>query len=484
MRQRQAARRLPIILTSSLLLITYGLFCTHSRPRAQLTGRPFDYLLAQQSKSGPLLDTGSDFNNLHLTEEECQVTFPGLTKEIDAAVSEGEFQLGLSDTSVSLLGQVKDNRILILQAPRRVDMSDQWLEVGGTPSSWSNKNIEQMRMETTAYMYQRQNAALHQLNRALITSSAPLPDTFFNLYIQDTPVSRSWSHSRPVISPSPKHIFAIPHFSFWAWNQPFIRSIPHAATAITDIEASLPFDMKDRRAVWRGTTWFNNGASANPRSRQELLRITNDAKWADVQALEWVNNGENATNALMIEDFCRHKYIIHTEGVSYSGRLQFHQLCESVLLSPPMEWMQHTTHLVKPVYSSALLGQNSETNTDSVTTKSPSGYPSLRTRETWPATVGPGEANTVFVNPDWSDLEATINWLEDHAEVARGIARRQRALFFERGYMSPAAEVCYWRALVRGWSQVVRINDTIRENSESTSFEEFVTRTEMVQKRH
>ncbi|GJC79491.1 hypothetical protein ColLi_02329 [Colletotrichum liriopes] len=149
-----------------------------------------------------------------------------------------------------------------------------------------------------------------------------------------------------------------------------------------------------------------------------------------------------------------------------------------------MEWMQHTTHLVKPVYSTTLLGQNSETNTDSVTTKSPSGYPSLRARETWPATVGPGEANTVFVNPDWSDLEATINWLEDHAEVARGIARRQRDLFFERGYTSPAAEVCYWRALVRGWSQVVRIDDTIRENSESTSFEEFVTKTEMVQKRH
>ncbi|OHW97116.1 DUF821 domain-containing protein [Colletotrichum incanum] len=475
MRQRQAARRLwPIIVASSLSLITYGLIFPQSRLGTQLTGRPFDYLLTQQSKAGSFLDAGDDFNNLHLTEEQCQVTFPGLTKEIDAAVSEGEFQLGLRDISVSLLGQVKDNRILILQAPRPVDMSDQWLQL-----------LIQQENEATAYMYQRQNAALHQLNRALVTSSTPLPDTFFNLYIQDTPVSRSWSHSRPAISPSPKHIFTIPHFSFWAWNQPFIRSISHAAAAITDIEASLPFDMKDRRAVWRGTTWFNNGASANPRSRQELLRITDDAKWADVQALEWVNNGENATNALMIEDFCRHKYIVHTEGVSYSGRLQFHQLCESVLLSPPMEWMQHTTHLIKPVYSSALLGQKSGTNADSVaTTKSQSRHPSSRTRETWPVTVGPGEANAVFVNPDWSDLEATINWLEDHAEVARGIARRQRALFFERGYLSPAAEVCYWRALVRGWSQVVRIDDIIQKNSESTSFEEFVTKTEMVRKRH
>ncbi|KAK2007530.1 hypothetical protein LZ32DRAFT_622103 [Colletotrichum eremochloae] len=452
MRQRQAVRLLwPVIMASTLVLVAYGLFCVRTSFQTRLTGRPFDYLQAQHSKSSPSNGTGGDFNNLRLTEEQCQVTFPGLTKEIDVAVSEGDFQLGLSNASVSLLGQIKDNKILILQAPRPVDMSDQWLE----------------------------------LNRALLTSPTPLPNTFFNLHIQDTPVSLSWSHSRPAMSPSPRHIFTIPHFSFWAWNQPFIRSIPHATAAITDIESSLPFDLKDRRAVWRGTAWFNNGASANPRSRQELLRITKDASWADVQALEWVDSGENATNALMIEDFCRYKYIIYTEGVSYSGRLQFHQLCESVLLSPPMEWVQHTTHLIKPVYSSVLLGQKQEADADgAATTKPEGGYPSSRARKTWPATVSPGEANAVFVNPDWSDLEATIGWLEDHAGVSRGIARRQRALSSERGYMSPAAEVCYWRALVRGWSEVVRFNGTIKESREPTSFEEFVTNIKWSRKGH
>ncbi len=50
----------------------------------------------------------------------------------------------------------------------------------------------------------------------------------------------------------------------------------------------------------------------------------------------------------MMEDFCRYKYVIHTEGVTYSGRLQFLQMCASVLLTPPMAWRQHTTHLVRP----------------------------------------------------------------------------------------------------------------------------------------
>lgn len=190
----------------------------------------------------------------------------------------------------------------------------------------------------------------------------------------------------------------------------------------------------------------------------------------------------NATNALKIEDFCRHKYIVHTEGVSYSGRLQFHQLCESVILSPPIEWMQHTTHLIKPVYSSVLVGQSSAQNAAHDLSSGGGQYPSPRARETWPTTVRPEEANTVFVNPDWSDLEATIKWLEDHPAVAHGIAKRQRELFVGRGYLSAAAEVCYWRALIRGWSGVVRADDAIRESTEVTSWEEFSVRTEKRQR--
>ncbi|KXH63901.1 hypothetical protein CSAL01_02177 [Colletotrichum salicis] len=459
MRQRKAARRVgPVLVAVTLVLVIYVLFYPRDRLRNPLTGRPSTVSFDWKGKAGLPTGPASDFDNLHLDEEECQRTFPGLTKEIDLAAAEGEFQLGLGDASVSLLGQIKDNRILILQAPRPVGMSDQWME--------------------------RQSAALHQLHRAVLTSPTPLPDTYFNLYIQDTPVKHTWSHSRPARRTSstspPRHIFPIPHFSFWAWTQPFIRSLPHAAAAITGIEANLPFAQKDARAVWRGTAWFNNGASANPRSRQDLIKLTEDAgAWADVQALEWIDNGENATNALAIEDFCRYKYIIHTEGVSYSGRLQFHQLCESVVVSPPLEWMQHTTHLVEPVYCSTLLrGQSGSGPTSQAKQPDEQHHQSpSRTLEQWPTTLRPEEANMVFVKADWSDLEATVRWLEDHPDVARGIARRQRALFSGRGYLSPAAEVCYWRALVRSWSRVVRVDDdVVRKSAGTVSFEEFVVR--------
>ena len=84
--------------------------------------------------------------------------------------------------------------------------------------------------------------------------------------------------------------------------------------------------------------------------------------------------------------------------------------------------------------------------------------PTPRTVEAWPTRYDAAEANIVFVAPDWSDLEDTISWLEGHPEVAAGIARRQRELFVGGGYFSPAAETCYWRALVRGWASVAVVD--------------------------
>ena len=62
----------------------------------------------------------------------------------------------------------------------------------------------------------------------------------------------------------------------------------------------------------------------------------------------------------------------------------------------------------------------------------------------------------IFVANDWSDLEATIVWLEAHPELAETIARNQRELMVSRGYLSAAANACYWRALIRRWARVAR----------------------------
>jgi hypothetical protein len=263
----------------------------------------------------------------------------------------------------------------------------------------------------------------------------------------------------------------MPHFSFWAWDLPFIGSMSRAGAAIADLEASYAgpgqWRTKIPKAVWRGTTWFNSVHS--PRLRQNLVAAARGQPWADVEALEWNNggggagvSGSNASNALPIEGFCRYKYVVHTEGIAYSGRFQFLQMCASVVLTPPIQWMQHVTHLVRPLFSSDLKLERKNGWT-----------PSEKVRRAWPVGYGPEEANMVFVAPDWSDLGDVVAWLEEHPDIAEGIARRQRELFVGGGYFSPAAETCYWRALVRGWGKMARTEDQGWEDTEGTTFEAF-----------
>lgn len=204
----------------------------------------------------------------------------------------------------------------------------------------------------------------------------------------------------------------------------------------------------------------------NARGRQELLKVANGKNWADVEALQWETNSEDASNALRIEDFCKRKYIVHTEGFGYSGRLQFHQLCASVILSPPLEWMQHTSHLIRPVFSSTLLSEG--------LAEQPMPKWEKRARKGWKEVYTASEANMVFVRPDWEDLQEVVAWLEAHSDVAKGIARRQRETFEGMGYLSPAAEVCYWRALIRGWAEIAR---PVGEgwDTRGVPYEEFVT---------
>ena len=259
----------------------------------------------------------------------------------------------------------------------------------------------------------------------------------------------------------------MPHFSFWEWRLPFVGSLPRAARAIDALEArELPtLASKAPRAVWRGTAWYNSVHS--PRLRQNLIAATKGKAWADVAALDWHGQTDNATNALPVEGFCRYRYVVHTEGIAYSGRFQFLQLCASVVITPPIQWLQHTTHLVRPLFSSEIPGLREKKG----------GVPApwdKVARRSWPVSYTADEANIVFVAPDWSDLEDTVLWLEAHPRAAQGIASRQRDLFAGGGYFSPAAEACYWRALVRGWHKVARYDEKEWGGRDGIPYETFV----------
>ncbi|KAI2467045.1 hypothetical protein F4781DRAFT_444672 [Annulohypoxylon bovei var. microspora] len=386
-------------------------------------------------------------NNRLLSTSQCLSAFPGLTHEIDTQVSKGPFPLPRRPHDLGpLVARIRNNQLSILSYARKSDLSSE--------------------------MLQHRSATLHQIAAALLTAppDEPLPDTVFAVNHEDDPISPSLSYARPAdpaFDGGGKRYFAMPHFSQYAWALANVVSLPHASGAIRAVEARLPWPAKLPRAVWRGTTWFNHPRAG--RLRHDLVASARDKPWADVEALH-----ANGSNALPIWDFCRYRYIVHTEGVTYSGRFQYHQLCGSVVLTPPIAWMQHLTHLAKPVFSSSLPGvSRAPPGTTSHAAKL-APYPAPWVKAAWPQSHDPAQdANIVFVAPDWSDLESTIGWLERHPRVAEGIARRQRELFDGGGYFSPAAETCYWRALIRGWSRVVRVDEKAFDDLEGIPWEEF-----------
>lgn len=71
------------------------------------------------------------------------------------------------------------------------------------------------------------------------------------------------------------------------------------------------------------------------------------------------------------------------------------------------------------------------------------------------------------MDPEWKELDETIKWLEKNDKIAKAIAKRQGEVIGRGGYLSPAAEACYWRALIRGWHRVARPVEDIWEDSDS-----------------
>ena len=288
-----------------------------------------------------------------------------------------------------------------------------------------------------------------------------MPDTLLSISIDDSPTNNTFTFSRRANESPEDNYWLMPHYSFWSWAMPYIGPLDEAMTKISQIEQATPFPKKINKVIWRGTRNFN--PVFNTELRPNLLRVSGGKPWSDIEAFQQGDRRTENNNIKSIEEFCRYKYIAYTEvgghhlftwsyltcwlqGKTYSGRLAYHQACASVVLTPPFLFMQHLSHLVRPLYASTL----STSSKPGLVHKPPGS--SLA----FPTSYPPETANMIFVDNDWSNLESTITWLDGHPEITERIARNQRDMMVGQGYLSPAAEACYWRALITGWAKKAR----------------------------
>lgn len=199
----------------------------------------------------------------------------------------------------------------------------------------------------------------------------------------------------------------MPDFGFWSWPETKLGSYGEIQMKASLVDANMGWNQKVDKILWRGATM---GLEV----RESFVKMTKDKEWADVVSLDWHNKESMTKDLKSMDQHCEYKFLAHTEGNSYSGRLKYLQNCRSVVVAHKLEWIQHHHPLMKA--------------------------------------KGP-EQNFVEVNRDFGNLEEAIKGLRANDADTEKIADRMVKVFRER-YLTQAAEACYWRRLVRRWAAV------------------------------
>lgn len=338
-------------------------------------------------------DANKDRDNHRLTDAHCSAAFPSLFKEIDRAagfwnVREG--QTGIKESHIDL----------------------DWSWDGGLRCMIYNQQlyiIYSRGLNHFGHWAERHRGTLDNIYRAIVTSPSPVPNIEFSIKINDevnltdaNPDTTFWTFSRNIHNPVHEQLWVIPDFNFWAY--------PRVAGSFSDfqyraLQAGKDFDEKIPKLVWRGTLDFNADI------RRPLLEQTKDKPWSDVARVD-----EDIGNDFRIsmEDHCRYKFAVHTEGTTWSGRLKYLLSCNSVIFIHPLKYFTHLYHLLE---------------------------------------AEGAEQNYMAVKSDWSDLPEKIDGLlQDEAAPSR-IASKAASVFRDR-YATPAAQTCYFRRLFQTWSEV------------------------------
>lgn len=162
------------------------------------------------------------------------------------------------------------------------------------------------------YDTSRALAILHALNRAIVTSPEPLPNTEFSFTVADVVPDQEEKHY-PIWGLARKaedeEIWLMSDFGYWSWPLDLVGAYDEVRREIA--EAEMDFDKKKKQAVWRGAVATNG-------HRAELIKVTEGKDWADVRAIVWAGvsdiASEDQAKALSMPQHCQYQYVIHTEG--------------------------------------------------------------------------------------------------------------------------------------------------------------------------
>ncbi|KAF2674938.1 DUF821 domain-containing protein [Microthyrium microscopicum] len=336
-------------------------------------------------------DTDRDERNFHLSPKQCSIAFPKFYYEIERAV---KYRI------LKGLGRITEQ-----------DVDITWREGGGEilRAMIYDKQLYIIDVEWADHGYDvpRAIAILHSINRAVISYPGKLPNIEFALNLSDWPLDPDhrwplWVFTRHEEDPEK---WVVPDFGYWSWPESFMGEYSELRHEIRENEPS--WQHKFPKAVWRG-------AIATNELREELLKKSKNKPWADIKSITWDDKANLKKIGLTIPQHCNYKFVVHTEGHSYSGRGKYLLNCQSVSIVHTPMWLEPHTHLF--------------------------------------ISEGPNQ-NIVAVDRNFTNLDSAMKDLLTSPRKAQRIARNSVQTFRDR-YLTPAAQACYWRRLFYVWSQI------------------------------
>ncbi|TKY84762.1 hypothetical protein EX895_005842 [Sporisorium graminicola] len=198
---------------------------------------------------------------------------------------------------------------------------------------WQSRVRSSLQLLSSAYLGASEDEKALMEGVELVISTAD-----FDGFTDAASRGAGWVLDKRVNDTEGQYLF--PDFSFASWPEAGIPSYQEFRRQAAQVNDAVPWASKSNLAFWRGDAL----AGSNIKPRESLLSVatgSGTSSWSDVKRTSFWESGPEFGSIVSPPDHCRHKFLIHSEGVAYSGRSKFVLSCTSTVILHPLQWEQH-----------------------------------------------------------------------------------------------------------------------------------------------
>lgn len=349
-----------------------------------------------------------DANSYGLSKQQCESAFPDLYQEIETAIHMlkgkriklNELDIAQGSCMVRAMiyeSEVSSGPILTHRDMNSCQQSQLYIIDTGDYEQCNIKSVWEERV----------GGLMSTIHRAIVSVPfGTVPNIEFTFSVDESVAASTSNVTWGFTRKADQNVFVVPDYAQWSWPSANLPSFSQARRRASEKEQILSWEKKKPEVVWRGNT-------KEADLRKDLIVQSADLSWSNIKHFD-IWDDETEADFVRLEDHCDYQYAVHTEGLTYSGRLKYLQLCNLVPVVHRLEFIEHHHHLMIP--------------------------------------DGPDQ-NFIQVERNFSDLVDKMEESLMDPDAARAIAQRSYDTFFKR-YLTPAAGACYLRRMFAGWASV------------------------------